>query len=72
VRFRDGAQVALRLRHRDVQRLLAGACTLEQKLQRKGRFPDARIALYEIDVIAREAALENVVESLDPGCSDAF
>ena len=37
----------------------------EQELQPERRLADAGIALDEIDVVARKAADENVIESLD-------
>src|SRR4051794_26802471 len=72
VRLRHRMQLAPRFGQRDVERLLAGLHTFEQKLQRERRLAGAGVALDEIDVIFRKSTAEDRIESGDPRACHGF
>src|SRR4029079_13117908 len=60
------------LRQRDVQTALAERRPGHQELHAQRRLADARIALYQIDPVPRQAAVQDGVESGDAGRGDAL
>jgi hypothetical protein len=65
VRVRDLADLGLGLRQRDVERALARGDAGEQELQRQRALADARVALDQIDAVARQPSFEDHVEPGD-------
>ena len=67
MRVRNFEKFSCRFGKRDIQAFLAEADTLQEELEGDCGLSRTRVALYEIEVIAGEAAAENVVEAIDAG-----
>ena len=65
MRSRDFKQFPFRFGKGDVKNLFAPAQTFQEKLQRKGSFPGARVPVNQVKAIARQSARENIVQSFD-------
>ena len=63
MRLGDGVELGLRLRKRYIESLLAEAQTFEQELQSERRFADAGITVDQVEPIARQPAVQDVIES---------
>jgi hypothetical protein len=55
-------QLLLGFRQCDVKALFAGVCALEQELQSKRRFARTGYSFHQIEPIADETAVEDIVE----------
>src|SRR5918997_3768196 len=67
VRRRRVLEVALALRECEEEARLAAGSSGKEELQTEHGFPGARLALYEVDLLLRQPALENPVQTLDAG-----
>src|SRR5215468_639169 len=69
MRARHPFELCVGFGERDVEHPLPAPLALEQKLQREGGLAGARIALHQIEAIARHAAIEHIIEPRDTGAT---
>src|SRR6516165_9259814 len=69
MRARHSFELGVGFGKRDVEHPLPAPLALEQKLQREGRLAGTRIALHQVEAIARHAASEYSIEPLDAGAT---
>ena len=60
---RNGMQLSRRFRKRYIQSALLVLTAFQEKLQRQGRFARSGITFDQIQVICRQAAVENLIQT---------